>query len=116
MASPLGGKPSTPRVETAHYKETSTIRVETSSHRVETSSLEVRTSSRQVETSHSPSGKQFPRVLDVSSQHVESSSQRKETSSRHVRISSLQVETSLQRAESPQPQQFSKPLSQNVKK
>ncbi|KAL2765609.1 uncharacterized protein WCI35_027466, partial [Daubentonia madagascariensis] len=51
MASPLGRKPSSSRVETSRHKETSTVRVETSSHRVETSSRQVRTSSRQVETS-----------------------------------------------------------------
>ncbi|KAM6174417.1 uncharacterized protein C17orf100 homolog [Erethizon dorsatum] len=106
MASPLRGKPSAPRVETAHCKETSTVRLETSSHRVETSSRQVRTSSRQVETTQRhceepryPFGKRLPYVLEVSSQHVETS-QRTETSSRHIRATSLQVETSLHCVES----------------
>ncbi|ELV12263.1 hypothetical protein TREES_T100003550 [Tupaia chinensis] len=117
MASPFGGKPSSPRAETTCQKETSTVRVETSSHRVETSSWQVRTTARRVETSQrrsegpslSPSGKRLPHVFEMSSQHVESSSQRVETSSRQVRASSaLRVETSLHRVGKPA-------ASQNVK-
>lgn len=122
MASPLRGKPPSPRVETVRYKETSTVHVETSSHRVETSSRLVRTTSRQVETSQrrseglsqSPSGKRLPRVLEVSSQHVETSSQRTETSSRHIKASTLRVETSLHRVESP-PRRDKPATRQNVK-